>query len=142
MPCAHHSCAQGFFYQAMDKKAEQYFSRGSKKLHEADQELYKPEEDVVSLVICRSTIGSIESYLKGFLTLRGFEIEEEQTLGDLMERCRMLDPKFHKIQIEQIDCRNLKDPDLHCEEIEKFGACYEVADQLDTLLRKKGIISG
>ena len=125
----------------MDKKAEQYFSKGSKKLHEADQELYKPGEDVVSLVICQSTKESIENYLKGFLTLRGFDIEEDQTLGDLMERCRMLDPKFHDIRIEEIDCRNVKDSKLHCEEIEKFGACYEVADQLDTLLRKKGIIS-
>jgi hypothetical protein len=125
----------------MDKKAEHYFSKGSRKLQEADQELYKPEEDVVSLVICRSTIGSIENYLKGFLTLRGFDIEDDQTLGDLMERCRMLDSKFRSINIEEIDCRNVKDPDLHCEEIEKFGACYEVADKLDTLLRKKGIIS-
>ena len=125
----------------MEKKAEQFFSKGSRKLQEGNQELYKPEEDIVSLVICRSTIGSIENYLKGFLTLRGFDIEEDQTLGDLMERCRMLDPKFHSINIKEIDCRNVQDPDLHCEEIEKFGACYEVADQLDTLLRKKGIIS-
>ena len=125
----------------MEKKAEQFFSKGSRKLQEGNQELYKPEEDIVSLVICRSTIGSIENYLKGFLTLRGFDIEEDQTLGDLMERCRMLDPKFHSIKIEEIDCRNLQDPDLHCEELEKFGACYEVADQLDTLLRKKGIIT-
>lgn len=125
----------------MDNKAEQYFSKGSKKLHEADQELYKPGEDIVSLVICQSTKESIENYLKGFLTLRGFDIEEDQTLGDLMERCRMLDQKFHDIKIEEIDCRNAKDSTLHCEEIEKFGACYEVADQLDTLLRKKGIIS-
>ena len=135
------SYAHGAFFSDMDKKAEQYFSKGSRKLQEGDQELYKPEEDIVSLVICRSTIGSIENYLKGFLTLRGFDIEEDQTLADLMERCRMLDPKFHSINIEEIDCRNVQDPDLHCEEIEKFGACYEVADQLDTLLRKKGIIS-
>ena len=135
------SYAHGAFFSDMDKKAEQYFSKGSRKLQEGDQELYKPEEDIVSLVICRSTIGSIENYLKGFLTLRGFDIEEDQTLADLMERCRMLDPKFHSIKIEEIDCRNVQDPDLHCEELEKFGACYEVADQLDTLLRKKGIIS-
>lgn len=124
----------------MDKKARDYISKGSQKLHEADQELYKPEEDVVSLVICRSTKDSIENYLKGYLTLRGFDIVDGQTLGDLMERCRMLDSKFRSINIEEIDCRNVKNPDLHCQEIEKFGACYEVADKLDTLLRKKGII--
>ena len=125
----------------MDKRAEDFFSKGSHKLHEADQERFKPEEDIVSLVICRSTIGSIENYLRGFLNLRGFETEEDETIGDLMERCRMLDSKFRSIKIEEIDCRNVKDPNLHCEEIEKFGACYEVADQLETLLRKKGILT-
>lgn len=102
--------------------------------------MYKPEEDIVSLVVCRSTLGSIENYLKGFLALRGFETREDERIGDLMERCRMLDNKFRSIRIEEIDCRNQMDPDLHCEEIEKLGACYQVADQLDTLMRKKGII--
>ena len=52
----------------------------------------------------------------------------------------MLDKKFNGIRIEAIDCRNQTDSDLHCEEIEKLGACYQVADQLDTLMRKKGIL--
>lgn len=124
----------------MDERAKEHFSKGNRELHQADEELYKPEEDIVSLVVCRSTLGSIESYLKGFLTLRGFETRKEESIGELMERCRLLDKKFRSIRIEEIDCRNQKDPDLHCEEIEKLGACYQVADQLDTLLRKKGIL--
>jgi len=102
--------------------------------------MYKPEEDIVSLVVCRSTLGSIENYLRGFLTLRGFETSDDETLGHLMKRCRMLDKKFNSIRIEEIDCRNEKDPDLHCEEIEKLGACYQVADRLDSLMREKGIL--
>ena len=102
--------------------------------------MYKPEEDIVSLVVCRGTLGSIENYLKGFLALRGFETRNDENVGDLMERCRMLDKKFNGIRIEAIDCRNQTDSDLHCEEIEKLGACYQVADQLDTLMRKKGIL--
>ena len=124
----------------MDEKAKRHFSKGEQEFHQADREMYKPEEDIVSLVVCRSTLGSIENYLKGFLALRGFETREDERIGDLMERCRMLDNKFNSIRIEEIDCRNQKDPDLHCEEIEKLGACYQVADQLDTLMRKKGII--
>jgi hypothetical protein len=124
----------------MDKKAKRHFEKGEQELHQADREMYKPEEDIVSLVVCRSTLGSIENYLKGFLALRGFETREDECIGDLMERCRMLDKKFKTIRIEEIDCRNQKDPNLHCEEIEKLGACHQVADQLDTLMRKKGII--
>ena len=124
----------------MDDKAKKHFSRGENEFRQADREMYKPEEDIVSLVVCRSTLGSIENYLRGFLTLRGFETTDDETLGHLMKRCRMLDKKFNSIRIEEIDCRNEKDPDLHCEEIEKLGACYQVADRLDTLMRKKGIL--
>lgn len=124
----------------MDDKAKKHFSKAEQEFHAADRELYKPEEDVVSLVVCRSTLGSIENYLKGFLALRGFETRTDESIGELIERCRMLDKKFNGIRIEEIDCRNQKDPDLHCEEIEKLGVCYQVADQLDTLLRAKGII--
>jgi len=124
----------------MDDKAKKHFSRGENEFRQADREMYKPEEDIVSLVVCRSTLGSIENYLRGFLTLRGFETSDDETLGHLMKRCRMLDKKFNSIRIEEIDCRNEKDPDLHCEEIEKLGACYQVADRLDSLMREKGIL--
>jgi len=124
----------------MDDKAKKHFSRGENEFRQADREMYKPEEDIVSLVVCRSTLGSIENYLRGFLTLRGFETNDDETLGHLMKRCRMLDKKFNSIRIEEIDCRNEKDPDLHCEEIEKLGACYQVADRLDSLMREKGIL--
>jgi len=130
---------QGFLF-TMDNKAKKHFSKAEEELHQADREMYKPEEDVVSLVVCRSTLGSIENYLKGFLVLRGFETRNDESIGDLMNRCRMLDKKFNSIRIEEIDCRNQKDRNLHCEEIEKLGSCHQVADQLDTLMRKKGII--
>lgn len=124
----------------MDDKAKTHFTKGEEEFRRADREMYKPEEDIVSLVVCRGTLGSIENYLKGFLALRGFETRNDENVGDLMERCRMLDKKFNGIRIEAIDCRNQTDSDLHCEEIEKLGACYQVADQLDTLMRKKGIL--
>ena len=124
----------------MDDKAKKHFTKGEEEFRRADREMYKPEEDIVSLVVCRGTLGSIENYLKGFLALRGFETRNDENVGDLMERCRMLDKKFNSIRIEAIDCRNQTDSDLHCEEIEKLGACYQVADQLDTLMRKKGIL--
>ena len=124
----------------MDDKAKAHFTKGEEEFRRADREMYKPEEDIVSLVVCRGTLGSIENYLKGFLALRGFETRNDENVGDLMERCRMLDKKFNSIRIEAIDCRNQTGSDLHCEEIEKLGACYQVADQLDTLMRKKGIL--
>lgn len=138
MPCRILGFCRAFF--SMDDKAKKHFSKGEQDFRQADHEMYKPEEDIVSLVVCRGTLGSIENYLRGFLTLRGYETRDDECAGELMARCRMLDKKFNSIRIEEIDCRNENTHDLHCEEIEKLGACYQVADRLDTLMRKKGIL--
>ena len=123
-----------------DPKASEHFDKAAKDIRDANQELYKPEEDVVSFVVCNNSLGAIENYLKGYLASRGYTTSSEETIGQLMERCRMLDKNFHKIQIEAIDCRNTKADNLHCDEMSKLSACYQVADQLENLLLKKGIL--
>ncbi len=42
-----------------------------KKLNEASNELYRPEEDVVSYLVCKNSQYAIENYLKGFLLKNG-----------------------------------------------------------------------
>lgn len=123
-----------------DPKASEHFEKASKDIREANQELYKPEEDVVSFVVCKNSLGAIENYLKGYLASRGFNTSSDETIGALMDRCRMLDKNFQSIKVEAIDCRNTKEDNLHCDEISKFSACYNVADQLENLLLKKGIL--
>ncbi len=124
----------------MDKKAEDHFEKATKQLNEANNELYKPKEDVVSFIVCKNSLFAIENYLKGYLAYRGFETKSDETLDHLLERCRLLDSKFNQISIDTIDCSMDQKNDKFCEDIDKVSSCFNSADSLDTFLRKQQII--
>ncbi len=50
----------------MKAKDNRFFDHATKKLNEANLELHRPEEDVVSFLVCKNSQYAIENYLKGF----------------------------------------------------------------------------
>ena len=131
----------GFFiFSLMDKKAKEHFEKAENQLKQANNELFKPKEDVVSFIVCKNSLFAIENYLKGYLTHRGFETKSDETLDHLLERCRLLDSRFNQINIDTIDCSMDHRNDKFCEDIDKVSSCFNSADSLDTFLRKQRII--
>jgi len=121
-------------------KAKDHFKIAKENLKNANDELFKPEEDVVSYLVCKNSQFAIENYLKGYLTLRGFETNENETLDSLLDRCKLLDNKFNNVDINTIECRTNNIDSRYCEEVKKVSSCYDVADSLDTFLRKLKVI--
>lgn len=128
----------GFFI--MDPKADKQFKKAADQLKQASEELFKPNEDVVSFLVCKNSVKSIENHLKGFLTQRGFETNDQESLDHLLERCRLLDKRFHQVNFEAIDCSANHNHDKFCDEVEKVSSCFQAADQLDSFLRMQKII--
>ena len=52
----------------MKDKAKQHFQKAKEQLNVANEELFKPKEDVVSYLVCKSSQHAIENYLKGYLS--------------------------------------------------------------------------
>lgn len=50
----------------MDEKANNHFYLAKENLNDANEELYKPEEDVVSYLVCKNSQKAIENYLIPF----------------------------------------------------------------------------
>lgn len=124
----------------MDNKAKNHFEIAKKKLKDANEELFKPEEDVVSYLVCKNSQKAIENYLKGYLNLRGFETNGNETLQSLLDRCKSLDNKFNQIDINTIDCRASNTDSRYCQDVNKVTSCFDAADNLDTFLRKLTVI--
>ena len=124
----------------MKEKAQKHFNKAQEQLHIANEELFKPEEDVVSYLVCKNSQNAIENYLKGFLTLRGFTTNENETIENLIERCKSLDNKFNQVDISTIDCRSHKIDSSFCQDVNKVSSCFDTADSLDTFLRKLKVI--
>ncbi len=124
----------------MKEKAKKHFDKAQEQLHIANEELYKPEEDVVSYLVCKSSQHAIENYLKGYLSQRGFETSENETMEGLLNRCKSLDSKFNQIDLKTVDCRAHQIDSTYCQSVKKVTSCYEAADDLDTFLRKTNLI--
>jgi len=124
----------------MDEKSKNHFNTAKENLKDANEELFKPEEDVVSYLVCKNSQQVIENYLKGYLTLRGFETNENETLQSLLDRCKSLDSKFNQVDMETIDCKAHKIDSRYCQDVSKVSSCFDAADGLDTFLRKLKII--
>jgi uncharacterized protein (UPF0332 family) len=73
-------------------KAEELISK-------ANNELCRPEEDVVSYSVCQSAYYAIVNYLGSFLLENGIEFKESSNVADLLSSCRAIDDKFNKLHL-------------------------------------------
>lgn len=125
----------------MKAKANLHFEKAKENLKIANEELFKPEEDVITYLVCKNSQHAIENNLKGYLTLRGFETHEHETLESLLDRCKALEPKFKNVHFDPIDCRAHTIDTTYCTNVKKVSSCFDTADNLDTFLKQLKIIS-
>lgn len=130
----------GFNNHIMDEIHKIHFSNAKEQLRIANEELFKPKEDVVTYLVCKNSQGAIENNLKGYLTLRGFETHENESLEGLLNRCISLNPRFKNIDLNVIDCKANKIDSRYCNEVSKVSSCFATADNLDTFLKQLKII--
>lgn len=51
----------------MENEAIKFFVNAAQKLNQANKELFKPEEDIVTYLVCKNSQYAVENYLKGYL---------------------------------------------------------------------------
>ena len=96
-------CQQFFYalkFQIMhDKKAQTTLNQADQLFLTAQEELSRPEEDVVPYMVCRNAFKSVNKYLTGFLLKHGMDIHASMSLELLLDRCREIDPKFNSLNL-------------------------------------------
>jgi HEPN domain-containing protein len=123
----------------METNATALFDKAIQKLRAANDELCRPEEDVVSPVVCKNSQEAIANYLKGFLLTKGITPSEGASIEGLYKKCRSINSHFEKIDLAGHEC------DVHvesrfCNGAETQSRCYNIADSLDAFLREEHII--
>ena len=124
----------------MTSRSEAFFKEAEKNLQIAKDELFKPEEDLVSYSICKNAQFAIENYLKGYLVRHDVHMEPDETIQSLYDKCLGIDPNFKKIDLHSIACKGHVIDSRYCSDVESVSACYDAADSIDTLLRKKKLL--
>ena len=125
----------------MEDSANKLFDNAIEKLNEANEELLKPKEDVVSYLVCKNAQHAIENYLKGYLLQNGIDPNHYRTIDSLYKHCKKINKNFKEINLSDFDCKSYKMDSRHCDEVSKVGNCFEIADKLDTFLRQEKVIT-
>ncbi len=100
-----------------------------------DQEVNRPEEDAVPFFICHSSRKAIQNYLTGFLNEKGVEPQEPASPENLLKQCQTVDTRFGSVDMSPIACRAEASIEHHCEDLEQVCQCYEVAKQVEQIVR-------
>jgi len=124
----------------MNDKAHKLFDDAIEKLNEANDELFRPEEDIVSFVVCKNSQFAIENFLKGFLLKNGIDPSNFKTIDSLYEQCKSINKNFEKVNLSDFDCKSHNLDSRYCNEVSKVSNCFDIADSLDTFLRQEKII--
>ena len=125
----------------MKNDPNKLFEEAIDKLKEANQELFRPEEDVVTYRVCKNSQNAIENYLKGYLLQKGIDPSPYTTVNSLFNQCKIIDKKFESIDLSDFACISHNLDSRYCNEVEKVRNCFAAADNLDTFLRKEKIIN-
>ena len=123
----------------MEFNATALFDKAVEKLREANDELCRPEEDVVAPVVCKNSQEAILNYLRGYLLTKGITPDEGASIDRLYEKCRSINSHFEKINLSGFEC------DVHvesrfCTGAESQSRCFNIADSLDGFLREEHVI--
>ncbi|MBT8280851.1 MAG: HEPN domain-containing protein [Muriicola sp.] len=125
----------------MENLANPYFEIAISKMKEANQELYRPEEDVVSFVVCKNAQVAVQNFLRGYLLRSGIETKKEDTIDSLYNQCRELNKRFEDVNLSGFNCQYENKDSRYCSGVEKVSRCFDIADSLDSFFRAEKIIS-
>ena len=114
------------------------------ELQNAESELNRPHEDVVSLSVCFGARQSLISMLRLFLNVSNSVKNTDSSINDLFNQCVKLDDRFSKIDLSAIRCNEIDHEACegkYCLEVNKVGECVAAAKQVKLLLLEKLMIN-
>ena len=84
------------------EKAQTAIIQAEEMYRNAQEELARPEEDVVPYSVCRNAFKSVNKYLSGYLMKHGVDIHASMSLDVLLNNCREIDPKFNSLNLDPL----------------------------------------
>ena len=107
---------------------------GNKMLQLAMDEINRPEEDVVSLSVCRGTKMTLDLFMSAYLLKNNVDPTSLNSTSERYEKCMILDPTFKEINIYQLECMDEKgcDTACYCLSVDKVTECLKIAEDIRT----------
>lgn len=124
----------------IEDKVIALFNFAINDLKNANEELCRPEEDIVPHVVCKFSQSAIDNFLKGFLTLNGIDTSPHKTIDALFEQCVLINRDIDSVSSQYFACGLNTINSGSCNEVTKKSQCHEIADRLESFLKNEGIL--
>ena len=110
-------------------------------MNQANKELFKPEEEFVTYLVCKNSQYAVENYLKGYLFKEGIKPNEDETIDSLYEHYKKINKNFENLDLSDFNCKSSHYLETkYCDNVSKVNTCFDAADNLDTFLKREKII--
>ena len=106
----------------------------------AENEINRPNEDVVTLSVCLTARQSMLAMMRLFLLSKSVSHNEGECVCDLMKQCIKIDKEFESIGLTKLMCSQLQAVDCektYCLSIQNVTHCIATANKLKLLVMNK-----
>ena len=117
-----------------DQKIETMFEQANRLINSAQEELCRPEEDVVPYLVCRNAFLSVNKYLIGYLLMHEIDHNATMSLEILLEQCRAIDPKFNNLNLDSLYNANIHEYDDVWMDMNTVGEFIDLAKQTKNMV--------
>lgn len=124
----------------MEKQVQELFDEAVKKLHEANEELCRPEEDVVSHLVCKNSQLAMENFLKAYLLKLEVNLEKYENINSLYYKCIAVNPKFATVGLDDFTCKHDQFQSRACSDPDKVSRCFQMAEKMNALLKQEDLV--
>lgn len=119
------------------KANNKFFDEALEKLSQANDEFFRPEEDLVAYSVCKNAQFSIENFLKGYLMQHKIDVVGDETLDRLYEKCLNNNKNFSQLDLSALQCRSHNLNTRDCSDVPKVSKCLKIANKLEALLKQE-----
>lgn len=114
---------------------EELFRDADELLYAAEEEMNRSATDMVTHLICINSRMAITHYLIGYLLERNIPIKSPGSIASLQQQCQSVDPRFHELDLNEIDCRYETQGKRYCLEADKVSYCFKAAEEVRSIIR-------
>ena len=119
------------------KANNKFFDEALEKLSQANDEFFRPEEDLVTYSVCKNAQFSIENFLKGYLMQHKIDVVGDETLDRLYEKCLNNNKNFSQLDLSALQCRSHNLNTRDCSDVPKVSKCLKIANKLEAILKQE-----
>jgi hypothetical protein len=115
-------------------------NEANRELLNAENELSRPHEDVVTLSACQSVRAAMTSMLRTYLSEYALVPSNNPSLNDLIEASKKVNSNFAYIDLRNVECKGVDHAHCggkYCLSIENVSSCLAAAHQIRNIVWKE-----